>query len=142
MLRLLLTGVLAALAQRGAALNFGQLFGGGGGQKKAPLTNQEIREKYGVQLPSYDVLADGDGWECRRYQKMSLTECEYTVRPEGASLPAPLSRRPPEAATAGYELLGGYQAGAENSLNLAMPPTSPALIIPFDSPKRMRFVLP
>ena len=86
--------LLVSLTAAGA-FNFGSLFGGGAPQK--PLSNQEIREKYGVQLPSYSVVLERDGWECRRYAPMYVAECEYDKRPEG------------------YELLGGYSQGGEDS---------------------------
>ena len=76
-----------------------------------------------MQLPSYEVLLENEDYEVRQYQTINCVRCEYTVRPEG------------------YDLLGGYTAG-QNADGLPMPRTSPALMVPFASPKIMRFVLP
>eukprot|EP00962_Isochrysis_galbana_P019232 scaffold5597_cov105-Isochrysis_galbana.AAC.6 len=77
----------------------------------------------GLQLPLYDVLASGDDFEVRRYQRLAVVECEYEKRPEG------------------YELLGGYCAG-ETAAGLPMPKTAPCVMRPTASPKTMWYILP
>jgi hypothetical protein len=45
--------------------------------------SEAMAAKLGVQLPSFRVLATGDGWEVRQYQPLMVIECEYEKRPEG-----------------------------------------------------------
>ncbi len=106
------------------------LFGGGGREggggekkKKEDITDAEAREKYGIQLPKYDAI-QREGYELRRYQAMSVVECDYEARPQG------------------YELLGGYTGKGENALGFPMPQTAPAVMSPCLSPKTMFYVLP
>jgi len=106
---------------------FGALFGGGA-SPPPPALSREASEAQaaalGVQLPAFEVLRSGDGWEVRKYQRMQVVECEYEKRPYG------------------YELLGGYAQAGENDANLRMPATAPCLMHVLDSPKRMWYVLP
>ena len=102
---------------------FGLFDGLFGGAKKEEITDAEAREKYGVQLPKYEAIAK-EGYELRRYQTMSVAECNYEARPEG------------------YELLGGYSSGGENALDLPMPKTCPCVMSPCLTPKTMFYVLP
>ena len=61
------------------------------GAKKPPppdLTDSQIQDKYGVQLPAYDVLRESGEkdtvkWEVRKYQDISAVQCEYVKRPDG-----------------------------------------------------------
>ena len=89
-------------------------------------SNEAMRKRYlevGIQIPLYEVLREGDGWEVRRYQPLAVAECDYDKRPEG------------------YELLGGY-AGGENEFGISMPRTAPCVMQPSREPKRMMWVLP
>ncbi|KAG8466512.1 hypothetical protein KFE25_007891 [Diacronema lutheri] len=113
------------------------LFGGKG--KEAELTDEQIAEKYGLQIARFDVLPYPAGspaaaglpdsspgaYQLRRYQPMAVVECAYEKRPEG------------------YTLLDGYTQGGENELGLPMPRTAPCMMLPCASPaKLMRYVLP
>jgi hypothetical protein len=111
---------------------FESLFGGA--KPKQPTASSSARDEpqgdgraqaaaLGLQLPLYDVLASGDDFEVRRYQRLAVVECEYEKRPEG------------------YELLGGYCAG-ETAAGLPMPKTAPCVMRPTASPKTMWFILP
>ena len=63
---------------------FGALFGGGA-SPPPPALSREASEAQaaalGVQLPAFEVLRSGDGWEVRKYQRMQVVECEYEKRP-------------------------------------------------------------
>ena len=48
-------------------IDLGGLFGFG-----KPLTDEEVRAKYNVQLPRYDVVSDGDGYQLRSYQALQV----------------------------------------------------------------------
>lgn len=99
---------------------------GFGKNADADLTDEQITEKYGVQMPRYDVLPAREGaqYQLRRYRAMYVAECEYEKRPEG------------------YTLLDGYTQGGENGAGLPMPRTAPCLMLPCSSPKLMRYMLP
>ena len=82
-------------------------------------SEEAMRARYleaGVQIPRYEVLREGDGWEVRRYQPLAVAECDYDKRPEG------------------YELLGGY-AGGENEFGISMPRTAPCVMQPSREPE-------
>mmetsp|Transcript_14520 Transcript_14520/g.37645 ORF Transcript_14520/g.37645 Transcript_14520/m.37645 type:complete len:203 (+) Transcript_14520:282-890(+) len=102
------------------------LFGFGKPNADASLTDEQIAEKYGVQMPRYEVVAarEGASYQLRRYQPMAIAECEYEKRPEG------------------YTLLDGYTQGGENAAGLPMPRTAPCLMLPCGVPKLMRYMLP
>ena len=80
---------------------------GGGGKKKEEISDAEVREKYGVQLPKYDAVPR-EGYELRKYQPMSIVECDYVARPEG------------------YEMLGGYSGGGRTTWACPCPRRAPA----------------
>ena len=105
---------------------FDSLFGKAEPAFTAGESNEAMRKRYlevGIQIPLYEVLREGDGWEVRRYQPLAVAECDYDKRPEG------------------YELLGGY-AGGENEFGISMPRTAPCVMQPSREPKRMMWVLP
>jgi hypothetical protein len=125
------------LAHRGRAVAphmfFESLFGGAK-PKQPTLSSSSAREEpqgdgraqaaaLGLQLPLYDVLASGQDFEVRRYQRLAVVECEYEKRPEG------------------YELLGGYCDG-ETAAGLPMPKTAPCVMRPTANPKTMWYILP
>ena len=96
---------------------FGALFG-------KQLSDDEVREKYNVQLPKFEVIAEGaGGYTIREYQELRLAECDYARRDDG------------------YRRLSSYTGGA-NDLGLPMPGTAPCLMRPCAAPKTMSFLLP
>lgn len=106
---------------------FNNLFGSPPSPAPAAMSREASMEqaaKLGVQLPQFEVLQSGVGWEIRRYQRLQVVECDYEKRPEG------------------YELLGGYAQRGENDAGLPMPATAPCVMHPLDSPKRMWYILP
>lgn len=116
------------------------LFGLFGDKKdKAELTDEQIAEKYGLQIAKFEVLpppagsaaaqelpdSDPRSYQLRRYAPMAVVECVYDKRPQG------------------YFLLDGYTQSGENALGLPMPRTAPCMTLPCAKPdKLMRYLLP
>ena len=113
---------LSFCRHRAPQMLFSGLFGRGSDVDQAQ--GDRKAEQLGVQLPNYRVIRQGEDWEVRKYQTLSIVECEYESRPEG------------------YELLGGYAQRGENAANAVMPPTAPCVMQPLGSPKKMWFILP